>query len=88
METKSGMSVLTALLFLLSCAPENLPDKRVGIRVVFLSPKANDVLRAGESYEILWKVEPSASEFGSTVTVEFSKDGGKSWEQSSRKCTE
>ena len=48
---------------------------------MILSPKANDVLRAGESYEILWKAEPSESEFGSVVTVEFSKDGGKSWEK-------
>ena len=83
MEKKCGMSVLPALLFLflLSCAPESLPDKRVGIRLLILSPKANDVLRAGESYEILWKAEPSESEFGSMVTVEFSKDGGKSWEK-------
>jgi len=81
MGKKRSMSVLTALLFLflLSCAPESLPDKGVGIRVAILSPKANDVLRAGESYEIVWKAEPSESEFASMVTVEFSKDEGKSW---------
>jgi len=83
MGKKCTMSVLTALLFLFlfSCAPESLPDKGVGIRVAILSPKANDVLRVGESYEILWKAEPSESEFGSMVTVEFSKDGGRSWEK-------
>jgi len=83
MGKKCTMSVLTVLLFLffLSCAPESLPDKGVGIRLLILSPKANHVLRAGESYEILWKAEPSESEFGSMVTVEFSKDGGRSWEK-------
>jgi hypothetical protein len=45
-----------------------------------LSPKVNEVLKAGDSYEILWKAEPAESEFGTKVTVEFSKDGGKSWE--------
>jgi hypothetical protein len=45
-----------------------------------LSPKANEVVKAGDSYEILWKAEPPESEFGTKVTIEFSKDGGKSWE--------
>ena len=65
------------LLFCLSCASKPLPDNGVTI----LSPKANDVVKAGESYEILWKTEPAESEFGAMVTVEFSKDGGKSWEK-------
>ena len=70
---------LTALLFLfcLSCASEGLPDKGVKI----LSPKVNDVLKAGDSYVVLWKTDAAASEFGAMVTVEFSKDGGKSWEK-------
>ncbi len=71
---------LTAMVFLLclSCAPtESLKDQGITI----LSPKANDVVQAGGSYEILWKAEPAQSEFGANVTVEFSKDGGKSWEQ-------
>jgi hypothetical protein len=75
---------LIPLLFLavpfiifLSCASKPLPDNGVTI----LSPKANHVLKAGESYEILWKAEPVESEFGAMVTVEFSKDGGKSWEK-------
>jgi hypothetical protein len=55
----------------------SLPDKGVTI----LGPKANDVVQAGAPYEILWKAEPAASEFGANVTVEFSKDGGKSWEK-------
>jgi hypothetical protein len=54
-----------------------LPDQGVTI----LNPKVNDVLKAGDSYEILWKAEPRESEFGTKVTVEFSKDGGKSWEK-------
>jgi hypothetical protein len=69
---------LTALFLLfLSCAPKPLPDKGVTI----MSPKANDVVQTGASYEILWKAEPAESEFGTKVTVEFSKDGGKSWEK-------
>ena len=63
------------LLFCLGCASASLPDK--GIKI--LSPKACDVFKAGDFYEILWKVEPAESEFGAMVTVEFSKDGGKSW---------
>jgi len=52
------------------------PDKGVTI----LSPKANDVIRAEDSYEVLWKSEPAESEFGAMVTIEFSKDRGKSWQ--------
>jgi len=78
---KKGRIVLLFLIMLLlicfGCAPSKpLPDKGVGI----LSPKANDVVQAGGSYEILWKAEPAESEFGTKVTIEFSKDGGKSWE--------
>ncbi len=71
---------LMAMVFLLclSCAPtESLKDQGITI----LSPKSNDVVQAGGSYEIQWKAEPAQSEFGANVTVEFSKDGGKSWEQ-------
>jgi hypothetical protein len=64
-------------LICLGCSSKPLPDKGVMI----LSPKANDVLKAGESCEILWKAEPSEAEFGTMVTVEFSKDVGKSWEK-------
>ena len=73
------VSLCLAALFLLflSCAPKPLPDKGVSV----LGPKANDVVQVGTDYEILWKVEPSESEFGTKVTVEFSKDGGKSWEK-------
>ncbi len=70
--------ILALFLLCLSCAPsESLPDKGITI----LSPKANDVVQAGASYEILWKAEPTESEFGTKVTIEFSKDGGKSWEK-------
>jgi hypothetical protein len=48
--------------------------------VSILSPKANDVVKAEDSYEVFWKTEPTESEFGAKVTVEFSKDGGKSWQ--------
>ena len=70
--------IVALFLLCLSCAPpESFPDKGVSI----LSPKANDVVQAGAPYEILWKAEPTESEFGKAVTVEFSKDGGKSWEK-------
>ena len=72
--------LLISMVFLLclSCKPaESLKDQGITI----LSPKANDVVQAGGSYEIQWKAEPAQSEFGANVTVEFSKDGGKSWEQ-------
>ncbi len=70
---------LIAMVFLLclSCKPaESLKDQGITI----LSPKANDAVQAGGSYEILWKAEPPESEFGANVTIEFSKDAGKSWE--------
>lgn len=78
---KRGMVIALAIvsLFLSFCSrfsTENLPDKGITI----LSPKANDVVQAGASYEIQWKAEVSDPEFGAVVTVEFSKDGGKSWE--------
>jgi hypothetical protein len=66
----------TFMIFL-SCSSKPLPDKGVTI----LNPKANDIVKAGDSYEILWKAEPAESEFGVMVTVEFSKDEGKSWEK-------
>lgn len=66
------------LLFCLSCTPtESLKDQGITI----LSPKSNDVVQAGAPYEIQWKAEIPNSEFGVNVTVEFSKDGGKSWEK-------
>jgi hypothetical protein len=71
---------LTAMVFLLclSCKPaESLKDQGITI----LSPKANDVVQAGAPYEIQWKAEVPDSEFGANVTIEFSKDGGKSWEK-------
>jgi hypothetical protein len=79
---KQGIIVLftTTLFFLLcvSCAPpESFPDKGV----IILSPKASEAVQAGAAYDILWKTEPAESEFGTKVTVEFSKDGGKSWEK-------
>ena len=79
MRKKVIASLFTAVLLIifLSCSSKPLPDQGVTI----LNPKANDVFRAGESYEILWKAEPAESEFGVMVTVEFSKDGGKSWEK-------
>ena len=71
------ITLLATVLFLFysGCATKSLPDKGVKI----LNPKTNDVLKGGDSYEILWKAEPAQSEFGTMVTVEFSQDGGKSW---------
>jgi hypothetical protein len=79
MEKKVIVSLFTAVLLIifLSCASKPLPDKGVTI----LNPKSNDVVKAGDSCEILWKAEPTESEFGTMATVEFSKDGGKSWEK-------
>jgi len=76
---KKVIALLFAMVLLvcLSCATKPLPDQGVTI----LSPKTNDVVKAGESYEILWKTESAESEFGAMVTVEFSRDGGKSWEK-------
>jgi hypothetical protein len=79
MKKKMIVFLLVASLFLLllSCSkPESLPDQGVTI----LSPKPNDVLQAGTPFEIQWKADVAESEFGVNVTVEFSKDGGKSWE--------
>jgi hypothetical protein len=67
---------VTFIIFL-SCSSKPLPDQGVTI----LSPQANDVVKAGDSHSILWKSEQAESEFGAMVTVEFSKDGGKSWEK-------
>lgn len=72
------LCLVSLLLLFLNCSrPESLPDKGVTI----LGPKANDVVQAGAPYEIQWKTEVAESDFGAAVTVEFSKDGGKSWEQ-------
>ena len=70
-----SLFIIVLFLFCLSCT-KPLQDKGVTI----LSPKSNEVLKAGETNEIVWKVEPVESEFGAMVTVEFSKDGGNSWE--------
>jgi hypothetical protein len=79
---KKGRIILLLIavffLFCFSCkSPESLPDQGITI----LSPKVNDVVQAGAPYEIQWKAEVPDSEFGVNVTVEFSKDGGKSWEK-------
>jgi hypothetical protein len=78
MKKEMAVVVLIASLFLFwsSCSTGDLPDKGV----VILSPKTNDILQAGASYEIQWKMDPNP-EVGAMVTVEFSKNGGKSWEQ-------
>ena len=78
---KKEIFVLLALasLLLVSCSrfsTEGLPDKGI----IILSPKANESVGAGTSYEIEWKAEVSAPEFGEVVTVEFTKDAGKAWE--------
>jgi hypothetical protein len=79
MRTRLITLLILAVTFIifLSCSSQPLPDQGVTI----LNPKANDVFRTGDFYQILWKVEPAESEFGVMVTVEFSKDGGKSWEK-------
>ncbi len=73
--------LLMGILFLIcpmGCkSPESLPDQGITI----LSPKANEVVSAGVPYEIQWKAEVPDSEFGANLTIEFSKDGGKSWDK-------
>ena len=69
--------IFSLFLFCSSCSTVDLPDKGIAI----LSPKANDLIQGGASYEVQWKAEDSDPEFGAVVTVEFSKNEGKSWEQ-------
>jgi hypothetical protein len=69
--------IVSLFLFCSSCSTRDLPDKGI----VILSPKANDIVQAGASYEIQWKIEDSDPKFGAFVTIEFSKDGGKSWKE-------
>jgi galactose oxidase len=65
------------LLLLLSCSkPESLPEQGITI----LSPKANDVVQAGGPFEIEWKADVPPPEFGTNVTIQFSKDGGNTWD--------
>jgi hypothetical protein len=79
MKKKMPVVLLIAslILFCSSCSTGDLPDKGIAI----LSPKANDIVQAGASYEIQWKIEDSDPEFGAVVTIEFSSDGGKAWKQ-------
>jgi len=67
--------LVSTFMIFLSCSSKPLPDQGVKI----LQPQGGVVLKAGDSYEILWKVEPVESEFGAMVTIDFSRDGGKSW---------
>jgi hypothetical protein len=78
MKKEMVVILLLASLFLFcsGCSTGDLPDKGVAI----LSPKANDIVQAGAPYEIQWNTEIPDPEFGAMVTVEFSKDSGKSWE--------
>jgi len=66
-----------SFMVIFSCSSGSLPDQGVTI----INPRPNDVLKVGDFHQILWKAEPAESEFGTMVTVEFSKDGGKSWEK-------
>jgi hypothetical protein len=70
---------LAGMVFLLclSCVPtESLKDQGITI----LSPKSNDVVQAGAPYEIQWKADVPPPEFGANVTIQFSKDGGNTWD--------
>jgi hypothetical protein len=79
MKKEMVVVLLIASLFLFcsSCSTRDLPDKGIAI----LSPKANDIVQAGASYEIQWKIEDPDPKFGAFLTIEFSKDGGKSWKE-------
>jgi hypothetical protein len=79
MGKKLILSFFLSFLFIvcLSCSSKPLPDNGVTV----LRPNAYDELKAGDSFEVRWKAEPAESEFGEMVTIEFSRDGGKSWEK-------
>ncbi len=79
MKKKIISSFFWLLFFIacLSCSSKPLPDSGVTI----LSPKASNVVKAGDLNDVLWKTDQAESEFGAMVTVEFSKDGGKLWEK-------
>ena len=78
MGKKLVLSFFLSFLFIvcLSCS-SNLPDNGVTI----LSPNAKDRVKVGDSFEVLWKTGVPESEFGPMVTIEFSRDEGKSWEK-------
>jgi hypothetical protein len=78
MGKKVILSFFLSFLFIvcLSCS-SNSPDNGVTI----LTPNGRVDVNAGDSYVVSWKTEPAESEFGTMVTVEFSKDEGKSWEK-------
>ena len=71
-------SFFCSLIFIvcLSCS-SNLPDNGVTI----LNPNAKDEVKVGHSFEVRWKTQVPESEFGPMVTIEFSRDEGKSWEK-------
>ena len=77
-ETVVVLVIVSLLLcFCSRFSTADLPDKGI----VISSPKANDVVPRGTPYEIQWKTEVTDPEFGAVVTIEFSKDAGKSWKQ-------
>jgi hypothetical protein len=72
-----ALTLLTVLSFICLNCGQLIPD--MGITI--LAPKGNDVVKAETSYEIQWKIEIPESEVGKMVIVQFSKDGGNSWEK-------
>ena len=78
MGKKLMLSFFLSSLFVvcLSCS-SNLPDNGVTI----LSPNAKDKVKVGDSFEVRWKTQVPESEFGPMVTIEFSRDEGKTWEK-------
>jgi hypothetical protein len=77
-----GFILVILAIVAIALVISRLTDKPLADNAVtILNPKGNDVLKGGKSYEVLWKVELAESEFGAMVTVEFSKDEGKSWEK-------
>ena len=78
MKKKLTSSFFCSLIFIvcLSCS-SNLPDNGVTI----LNPNAKDKVKVGDSFEVRWKTDVPESEFGPMVTIEFSRDEGKSWEK-------
>ena len=78
MGKKLMLSFFLSFLFIVcSSCSSSLPDNGVTI----LSPNAKDKVKVGDSFEVRWKTEVPESEFGPMVTIEFSRDEGKSWEK-------
>jgi hypothetical protein len=70
-------AVLSTFIISLGCTSSSLSDDK---NIVILAPKAGDVLKVGESYEIQWVKPHGGKYYGAMLDIELSTDGGKTWE--------